>query len=159
MKLLTIGLLFAEFATATSGLPAARSKENVVTTREVSVCSILRRPRVYRSKLVEIRANIVLAMLHGAFLLDGACPKRGIQLGVDLPKADASVANLISSLLNDCSGVPHPQGQVAGTFIGKLSYSAEGRLNLRLVSIRDFDVKPCPPSPVTLRMPPASPPT
>ena len=158
MKLLMIGLLFAEFAMSARGQSPGSPKGNMPITREVDLCSVLRRPRSYLSNLVEIHADVLLAMPHGVFLLDEACPKGGIQLGADLPKADASTTNLVPSLLNDCSGAPHPQGRVAGTFIGRLSYSAEGRLNLRLGSIRDLDVKPCPPSPSTLRMPSATPP-
>jgi hypothetical protein len=127
-------------------------------THEVSLCSVLRRPRDYRGTVVEIRADILLAVPHGAVLLDKSCPKRGIQLGVDLPEADTSVTNMLPSILNDCSATPRPE-TVAGTFIGKLSYAADGRLNLRLVSVRDLDVKPCvPPNPNTVgRMPSATP--
>jgi len=116
-------------------------------THEVNLCSVVRRPRVYRGNMVEIRADILLALPHGGVFFDKSCPKTGIQLGVVLPNADASVTDMVPSILNDCSTTTRPE-TVAGTFIGKLSYAADGRLNLRLVSARDLDVKPCvPPTP------------
>jgi hypothetical protein len=163
MKLLSIGFVFAELVAFASGQSAVQSPVFTHVAQEVSLCSVLRRPRVYRGHVVQMHADILLAMPHGAVLLDGTCPKRGIQVGIDLPNAEASVTDLIPSILNDCSATPRPE-TVAGTFIGKLSYSADGRLDLRLVSVRDLEVKPCPkwdapPPPITWgHMPSALPP-
>jgi len=161
MKRLPMVSLFAELTQSALGQSAIRPNEDMPVTQKVSLCSVLRRPRGYRSKLVEIRADVLLAMPDGAALFDRACPKRGIALGVDLPKADASAVSLVPSILNDCSSALHPQGLVAGTFVGKLSYFTGGRLNLRLSSARELDVIPCiPPIPSKLRsMPSATPPT
>jgi hypothetical protein len=154
MKLLSIGFVFAELVAFASGQSAVQLPTFTPVAQEVSLCSVLRRPRVYRGHTIQMHADILLALPHGAFLLDGACPKRGIQVGIDLPNAEASVTDLIPSILNDCSATPRPQ-RVAGTFIGKLSYSADGRLNLRLASVRNLEVQPCPksdipPPPITL---------
>lgn len=158
MKLLLVALLIVELTSSAYGQLTMKPAEPMPITQKASLCSVLRRPRVFQSRLVEIQADVLLAMPDGAALFDRACPRRGIQLGIDLPQADASVTGLVPSLLNDCSDAPHRQGLVAGKFTGKLGYSAEGRLNLRLLSVRELDVKPCvPPTPSSLpRMPSAA---
>jgi hypothetical protein len=163
MNLFSVGFIFAELVAFASGQSDVQSHNSRPAAHEVSLCSVLRRTGVYRGILVEIHANILLALPHGAALFDKSCPKRGIQLGIDLPHAEASVVELVPSTLNDCSATPRPR-TVAGTFIGKLNYSADGQPNLRLVSVRNLEVKPCPgsdvpPTPDTLgRMPSVGPP-
>ena len=109
--------------------------------QQVSLCGVLKRPADYRHRIISIPAEILLALPHGASLWDRDCPKTGLILGIDLPNADSSVTNLISAILNDCTD-PRPD-RVAGTFIGKLAYDADGRINLRLLSVKGLQAHPC----------------
>jgi hypothetical protein len=111
--------------------------------QQVSVCTVMSRPSEYRHRVIQIPADILLAMPHGAILLDKACPKMALRLGMDLPTADSTATNLISAILNDCSSHPRPE-TIAGIVIGKLAYSADGRINLRLLSVSDLQTHPCP---------------
>jgi hypothetical protein len=110
--------------------------------QQVSVCDVLRRSSVYRNQLIAIRAEVLLALPHGAILLNKDCPKTGLRLGVDLPEAESSATNLVSSILNDCS---EPKMDIVpGIFRGKLTFDSNGRLNLRLISVDELQVHPCP---------------
>jgi hypothetical protein len=109
--------------------------------QQVSICEVLKRPADYRRRVISIPAEILLALPHGAILLDKNCSKRALRLGVDLPDADSTATNLVSLILNDCPS-PRPD-RVAGTFIGKLAYSADGRINLRLLSVEGLQAHPC----------------
>jgi hypothetical protein len=114
---------------------------------QVSLCAVLNRPASYRHRVVSIPAEILLALPHGAILLDKKCPRAALRLGFDLPEAGSSATNLISAIEGDCSD-PRPD-RVAGVFTGKLAYSADGRIELRLVSVKGLQTHSCaePPTP------------
>lgn len=120
------------------------------TTPQISVCEVMQRPSLYRGHIVHIHAGILLALPHGAIIVDKACPKTAILLGSDLPKAESSATDLIQSILNDCTAGAHLHA-VEGIFTGKLAYSADGRINLRLASVSELHVQSCSePEPVVL---------
>ena len=107
-----------------------------------SVCDVFKKPAAFLGHLVQIRGKVLSAIPHGALLLDKNCSHRGIQLGIDLPDADSSATNLMTSILNDCPVSQKPDG-VEGLFIGKLTYSKGGRIQLRLKSVDELQVGPC----------------
>jgi hypothetical protein len=109
--------------------------------KQVSLCEVLRRPAKYQHSVLGIRAEILVALPHGAVLVNKSCPKAGLRLGVDLPDADGSATNLGWAVMNDCS--EPRQNTVPGIFIGKLAYSTEGHLELRLLSVKDLEVHSC----------------
>ena len=117
--------------------------------QSVTVCDIRRHPSAYLKRNITIRAKIVLALPHGAYLEDEKCPKLILGLGFDLPGADASVSNLIPSTLNDCSP-DAPNHKTHGDFIGRIVYSPKGFPEFRLKSVRNLDNGPCPPPIQTL---------
>ena len=121
-----------------------------LTKQPVSICEVLRRPATYRKYLIDIRAEILLALPHGAVLVDKHCPDTGIPLGFDLPDADSSATDLVSKIMNGCAE-PRPH-QVAGVFRGRLVYSSNSRVELRLLSVRDLQITPCPAPPSTYRI-------
>jgi hypothetical protein len=107
----------------------------------VSICDVVKRPSDYRKHLIAVRAEILLALPHGAVLLDKDCPNAAIRLGVDLPEAESSVTDLLSSILNDCS---EPKtDRVPGTFRGKLTFESDGRLYLHLKAVDELQIHPC----------------
>jgi hypothetical protein len=108
--------------------------------QEVSICTVFRKPSKYQHQLIHIPAEIVSAWPHGAYLLDKNCSRTILRLGADLPEADSTVTNLIPSIWNDCS-YPKPDN-IKGKFTGKLAYSADGRINLRLLSV-ELQIHPC----------------
>jgi hypothetical protein len=116
---------------------------STITNHQLSVCDVLRNPSAYRKSLIDIRADVLLALPHGAVLLDENCPNSGIRLGVDLPDAEPSATDLVSSILKDCRS-PRPD-RIAGVFRGKLAYSANGKIELRLFSVTDLQNNPCTP--------------
>lgn len=122
-----------------------------LTKQPVSICQIMRRPAAYERRLVDIRADILLALPHGAVLLDKSCPNASIRLGVDLTSAQPSATNLVSNLTDNCSNQPRSD-QVPGIFGGRLTYSSTGRLELRLFSVRDLHITPCPAPPGKYRI-------
>lgn len=124
-----------------------------VELQQVSVCDAAHRPSKYQGHFVSVQAEILLALPHGAVLLDHTCPKAAIRLGVNFPEADSTATNLVPSLMDDCT--PGPQRQtIPGTFVGKLTYSEEGRLELRLISVTQIGVQSCRPgAPVLLWTP------
>jgi hypothetical protein len=110
--------------------------------QQVSVCDVLRRPSVYRNQLIAVRAEVLLALPHGAILLNKDCPKAGLRLGVDLPEAESSATNLVPSVLNDCS--EPKMDRVPGIFRGKLAFDRNGFVELRLMSVDEIQIHPCP---------------
>jgi hypothetical protein len=110
--------------------------------QDLNVCSVLRKPSVYRHRVIHVRAKILLALPHGAILLDEACPKMALRLGMDLPDADSTVTDLIPTILNDCSSHPN-SAPVEGVFVGKLAYLIDGKINLRLRSVEKLKARPC----------------
>lgn len=126
--------------------------------QQVSLCEVMRRPATYRHRLITIPARIVLALPHGAFLDDEHCPDDVLPLGYDLPNADPSVTNLIPSILNNCIAGSTPY-TAPGTFTGRLAYDANGRINLRLLSVPDLATHPCEPPKLSNPLFPAKPPT
>src|SRR6266436_5738082 len=113
----------------------------MMNEQQVSLCDVLRRPSVYRNQLIAIRVEVLLTSPHGAILLNKDCPKGGLRLGIDLPKAESSATNLVPSILNDCS---KPKiNRILGIFRGKLTFDTNGRVNLRLISIDELQIHPC----------------
>jgi hypothetical protein len=110
---------------------------------ELNICEVLSKPAVYGSQTLHLRADILLALPHGAILLDKQCPKAGLRLGYLLPEADSTAKDLVPSILNNCSPDPRPD-RVPGLFTGKLAYSAKGRIEFRLLSISQLQNHPCP---------------
>jgi len=98
--------------------------------QQVSLCAVLNRPAHYLHRYISIPAEVLLALPHGAILLDKNCPKTGLRLGFDLPEADSTSTNLVSAIESDCSD-PRPD-RVAGIFIGKLAYSANERIKFEI---------------------------
>jgi hypothetical protein len=108
--------------------------------QQASICAVLRKPSKYLHQLISVPAEIVSAWPHGAYLLDKNCSTKILRLGADLPEAESTVTNLIPSIWNDCS-YPKPD-KIKGKFTGKLAYSADGRINLRLLSV-ELQIHPC----------------
>ena len=113
------------------------------TDPELSICEVLNKPAAYRSQTLHLRADILLALPHGAMLVDKHCPKEGLRLGYDLPEADSTAKDLVSSLLSNCSVSPNPN-PMPGLFTGKLAYSAKGHIEFRLLSVTQLQNHPCP---------------
>jgi len=114
------------------------------TGPDLSICEVLSKPAVYRSQTLHLRADILWAPPHGVFLSDKHCPKAVLSLGYDLPDADSTVKNLLSSIVDNCSFEPtlYP---MPGLFTGKLAYSAKGRIeSFRLLSVSQLQNHPCP---------------
>jgi hypothetical protein len=110
--------------------------------QQVSVCDVLRKPSIYQNQLIAVRAEVLLALPHGAFLRNNNCSKSGLRLGIDLPEAESSATNLVPSILNDCS---EPKTYIVpGVFRGKLSFDRRGYVELRLISVDELQIHPCP---------------
>ncbi len=111
--------------------------------QELSICEVLNKPAAYRSRTLHLRADILLALPHGAMLLDKHCQKEGLRFGYDLPEADSTAKNLVSSILENCSTDVNPN-PMPGLFTGKLAYSAKGHIEFRLLSVSQLQNHPCP---------------
>ena len=123
-----------------AGMPPSIPTARVPQT---NICEIVRSPSAYVSHLLNVRAEVLLALPHGAMLLDHSCSGAGIKLGIDLQNADQSVVTLTSSILNDCT--EPKQAAVPGVFTGRLVYSATGRLEIRLAKVTNLKVQSCEP--------------
>ena len=111
--------------------------------QQVDLCAVLRRPSTYRHRVVSIPAEVLLAWPHGAMVVDKRCRGKGLGLGRDLPDADDSAERLVSDIFHDCAWSSH-RGTVPGVFTGRVAYTADGRLEFRLLSVQKLQTKPCP---------------
>jgi hypothetical protein len=111
-------------------------------SKQVGLCVVLRRPAEYRHRLLSIPAQILEYSPHGNALVDNDCPRMQLGLGYPLPGADSSGSVKGMAWLDECPDpLPHT---IAGRFIGRLTYSADGRIEMRLLSARDLHfVHPC----------------
>jgi hypothetical protein len=114
--------------------------------QSATVCNIRKHPSTYLKRTISIRAKIIWALPHGAYLQDDNCPKSVLLLGYDLPGADSSVSNLLPSTLSVCSP-DSPNHKTHGDFTGRIAYSPKGVPEFRLESVRNLDNVPCPSPP------------
>lgn len=113
----------------------------------VSVCDVRNRPSAYVRRLITVHAEVVSAMPHGIYLADDKCPNTVLPLGFDLPDADDTAHNLLSSIWNDCSP-DSPIHKTHGDFTGRIVYSEKGRPEIRLQSVHKLDNVSCSTPPV-----------
>jgi hypothetical protein len=110
--------------------------------QNVSVCDVQKKPSAYLKHFITIHAQLILALPHGAYLIDKNCRKDILILGYDLPDADETATNLLRSVISDCSPLDH---ETHGDFTGQIVYSPKGYPELRLKSVSQLSNGPCSP--------------
>jgi hypothetical protein len=128
-------LLFALAIWAPIGIIGADAQPQY---RSADVCSVLARPRHFRSSHIKIDAQVFSDGMHGTILIDGKCPKGGLPLDYPLPNAGKSVDDLDHVIRS--AGAPGTTGRrVTGSFIGRLRVDrATGRISFALLSVSDL---------------------